>query len=61
MIERFRGSKRWQEIAAAKTVHRELEFLLAWPPDGTEPVTTTAATCRDSSIASTKTPAAAGT
>ena len=26
---------RWSHIAAAKTVHRELEFLLAWPPDGT--------------------------
>ena len=34
MLERFRGSKRWSDIAGAKVVHRELEFLLAWPPDG---------------------------
>ncbi len=34
MLERFLESPRWTEIAAAKTVHRELEFLLAWPPDG---------------------------
>jgi YD repeat-containing protein len=34
MIERFRESPRWAEIAAAKVVHRELEFLLAWPPAG---------------------------
>ena len=36
MLERFRDSQRWSEIAAAKTVHRELEFLLAWPPDGAD-------------------------
>jgi len=33
LLERFRGTKRWSEIAAAKTFHRELEFLLAWPVD----------------------------
>ncbi|MEX2091893.1 MAG: UvrD-helicase domain-containing protein [Pirellulales bacterium] len=32
MLERFVVTKRWSAIAAAKTVHRELEFLLAWPP-----------------------------
>jgi ATP-dependent helicase/nuclease subunit A len=32
LLERFRGSRRWKEIATARTVHRELEFLLAWPP-----------------------------
>ena len=35
MLERFVLSPRWAEIAAAKTVHRELEFLLAWPPGDT--------------------------
>jgi ATP-dependent helicase/nuclease subunit A len=35
MLERFARSPRWAAIAAAKSVHRELEFLLAWPPDGT--------------------------
>jgi len=35
MLERFVHSLRWAEIAAAKTVYRELEFLLAWPPEGT--------------------------
>jgi ATP-dependent helicase/nuclease subunit A len=34
MIERFARSPRWAAIAAAKSVHRELEFLLAWPLDG---------------------------
>ncbi|MCC6123942.1 MAG: UvrD-helicase domain-containing protein [Pirellulales bacterium] len=34
MLERFTNSERAKEIAAAKQVHRELEFLLAWPPDG---------------------------
>jgi ATP-dependent helicase/nuclease subunit A len=32
MLERFVDAPRWSEIAAAKTVRRELEFLLAWPP-----------------------------
>jgi ATP-dependent helicase/nuclease subunit A len=32
MLERFLTSPRAKEIAAAKRVHRELEFLLAWPP-----------------------------
>jgi ATP-dependent helicase/nuclease subunit A len=34
LLERFVRSPRWAEIAASKEVHRELEFLLAWPPDG---------------------------
>jgi ATP-dependent helicase/nuclease subunit A len=33
MVERFMASSRWQQIAAAAVLHRELEFLLAWPPD----------------------------
>lgn len=32
MAARFMASPRWQEVAAATEVHRELEFLLAWPP-----------------------------
>jgi ATP-dependent exoDNAse (exonuclease V) beta subunit len=31
-------SDRAKEIAAAKHVYRELEFLLAWPPDGDQRV-----------------------
>jgi ATP-dependent helicase/nuclease subunit A len=34
MVERFAASPRAAQIAAAKEVHRELEFLLAWPPGG---------------------------
>jgi len=34
MIERFLASPRAAEIAASRQVHRELEFLLAWPPEG---------------------------
>jgi ATP-dependent helicase/nuclease subunit A len=34
MVERFAASPRAVQIAAAKEVHRELEFLLAWPPGG---------------------------
>jgi ATP-dependent helicase/nuclease subunit A len=34
LVARFLASSRWSQITAAKTVHRELEFLLAWPPDG---------------------------
>ena len=34
MLERFLNSDRAKEIAAAKQVYRELEFLLAWPPEG---------------------------
>ena len=32
MIGRFLASQRTAQIAAAEEVHRELEFLLAWPP-----------------------------
>jgi ATP-dependent helicase/nuclease subunit A len=32
MIERFLASPRAAEIATATDAHRELEFLLAWPP-----------------------------
>jgi ATP-dependent exoDNAse (exonuclease V) beta subunit len=34
MVERLVGSARWSALAGAAVVHRELEFLLAWPPDG---------------------------
>ncbi|MGD9632627.1 MAG: UvrD-helicase domain-containing protein [Pirellulales bacterium] len=34
LVEQFCTSKRWVQIKSAKTVHRELEFLLAWPPEG---------------------------
>jgi ATP-dependent exoDNAse (exonuclease V) beta subunit len=33
MIRRFLASPRAAEIAAAREVYAELEFLLAWPPD----------------------------
>jgi ATP-dependent exoDNAse (exonuclease V) beta subunit len=33
MIERFLGSERGRQIAKATAIHREVEFLLAWPPD----------------------------
>ncbi|HEY4232108.1 MAG TPA: UvrD-helicase domain-containing protein [Lacipirellulaceae bacterium] len=33
MVERFANSPRWSQLAAATAVHREIEFLLAWPPD----------------------------
>jgi ATP-dependent helicase/nuclease subunit A len=32
MISRFAHSPRAQQLAAAKSLHRETEFLLAWPP-----------------------------
>lgn len=32
MVERFTASARWRELAEATATHRELEFLLAWPP-----------------------------
>ncbi len=32
MIERFLRSPRADELRAATVVHRELEFLLRWPP-----------------------------
>ena len=32
MVRRFLASPRAAELAAASEVHRELEFLLAWPP-----------------------------
>jgi len=37
MIRRFLDSPRAAEMAASGTVHRELEFLLAWPPGTREP------------------------
>ncbi len=35
MLERFLASDRVKQLAAAKRIYRELEFLLAWPPEGT--------------------------
>jgi hypothetical protein len=35
MIARFTASARGRELAAAKSVHREIEFLLPWPPGDT--------------------------
>ena len=37
MIRRFLASPRGAAIAASDRVHRELEFLLAWPPGTKEP------------------------
>lgn len=34
LLKRFGTSARCSQIAAASVVHRELEFLLAWPPGG---------------------------
>ena len=39
LVGRFLDSPRAAEIAAAKEVYRELEFLLAWPPEGCEAAT----------------------
>ena len=36
MIERFCRSPRAAQLAAAKEMFRELEFLLAWPPGGND-------------------------
>jgi ATP-dependent helicase/nuclease subunit A len=37
MIERFVASPRGRELASAKAIHREIDFLLAWPPDAPNP------------------------
>src|SRR5262249_27289613 len=37
MVERFVTSERGHELANAKAVHREIDFLLAWPPDAPNP------------------------
>jgi ATP-dependent helicase/nuclease subunit A len=34
MVQRFVASVRGKQLAAADAIHRELEFLLAWPPNG---------------------------
>ncbi len=33
MIARFAASPRGRQLASAKSLHREIEFLLAWPPN----------------------------
>jgi ATP-dependent exoDNAse (exonuclease V) beta subunit len=33
LVQRFLDSPVAAELAAAKQIHRELEFMLAWPPD----------------------------
>lgn len=37
LIERFLGSPQAAELAAARVVHREVEFLLGWPPESFTP------------------------
>jgi ATP-dependent helicase/nuclease subunit A len=37
MLARFLDSPRARQIAQARQVHRELEFLLAWPPGNPDP------------------------
>ncbi|HVT30988.1 MAG TPA: UvrD-helicase domain-containing protein, partial [Lacipirellulaceae bacterium] len=37
MVERFIASPRGQQLAAATQVHREVDFLLAWPPGKPNP------------------------
>lgn len=34
MIERFLASPRAEEMTTAKELYREMEFLMAWPPEG---------------------------
>jgi ATP-dependent helicase/nuclease subunit A len=34
LITRFVSSPRGQQIAAARAMHREVEFILSWPPNG---------------------------
>jgi len=57
MIERFVASPRAAELASAKEVYRELEFMLAWPPGEAE---SGGRFLQVSSTACTATPAAAG-
>jgi ATP-dependent helicase/nuclease subunit A len=35
MVEQFAASPRGRQLASASALHREIEFLLAWPPDET--------------------------
>ena len=62
MVGRFLASPRAAEIAAAEKVYRELEFLLAWPPDGDQAATGAGGPqprdviCKGSSTVSTATP-----
>ena len=37
LMRRFLASPRAAEVVASKKVHREIEFLLAWPPDNPPP------------------------
>lgn len=37
LLTRFVASTRYEALAAAPQVEREVEFLLAWPPDSAEP------------------------
>jgi ATP-dependent helicase/nuclease subunit A len=36
MLGRFAASSRWRQLVEAKVVHREVEFLLAWPPEDSD-------------------------
>ena len=57
LIERFLASPRGAAMAAAAEVHREMEFLLAWPPDRPDPE---GHVCKDSSTVSIATRRTAG-
>jgi ATP-dependent helicase/nuclease subunit A len=37
MVARFVGSHRARDLCQARRMHREVEFLLAWPPEATPP------------------------
>jgi ATP-dependent helicase/nuclease subunit A len=37
MVEGFIASARGRDLANAKAIHREIDFLLAWPPDAPNP------------------------
>ena len=54
------ASPRAAELAAAKEMFRELEFLLAWPPELRSRSRDGRAICKGSSTASTATPPASG-
>jgi ATP-dependent helicase/nuclease subunit A len=52
MLERFAASPRAKEMARARSIQREVEFLLAWPPGaaaavGAPPISQLPTTCRE--------------
>lgn len=38
MVQEFVASPRGRDLAAAKAIHREIDFLLAWPPGEPDPM-----------------------